>query len=122
LRKLEDPFDVRLGRAGPDDLRTGLAAHQQVERVREDSLARAGLAGDRVQAWSQPELGALDQQQVLDPELEQHRLPVLTTEADGFAPMPLPALAPPRASPPPGAGRGGRSRSDAPARRRVERR
>ncbi len=40
--------------------------------MREDSLAGAGLAGDRVQPVREAELGALDQQQVLDPELVQH--------------------------------------------------
>ena len=75
LGKLEDPLDVGLVRAGPDDLRPRLPAHQQVEGVREDRLARAGLAGDRVQARAEAQLGALDQQQVLDSELEEHRSP-----------------------------------------------
>ena len=43
--------------------------------MREDGLAGAGLAGDRVQARAEPQLSALDQQQVLDPELEEHRSP-----------------------------------------------
>ena len=76
VRDPEDALDPGLVGARPDDLRARLAAHQQVERVREHRLAGAGLAGDRVQARAEPELGALDQQQVLDPELVEHA-PVL---------------------------------------------
>ena len=69
---------------GPDDLRARLAAHQQVERVGEDGLPGPGLAGDRVQALAEAQLGPLDQQQVLDPQLAQHAL-CLAAAADGFA-------------------------------------
>ena len=67
--QLEHPFDVGLTRPRPDDPGARLAAQQQVEGVSEHGLAGAGLAGDRreVRAWAQ--LGPLDQQQVLDPEL-----------------------------------------------------
>ena len=61
------------------------AAHQQVERVREHGLAGPGLTGDRVQARLEAQLGALDQEQVLDPQLAQHA-PVVAAGADGFAP------------------------------------
>ena len=71
-RQLEYALDVGLPRARAHDLRARLAAHQEVERVREHGLARAGLARDRVQARPQAELGALDQEEVLDSELEQH--------------------------------------------------
>ena len=86
LGQLEHPLDVGLLGARPDDLRPRLAAHDQVERVGEDRLPGSGLAGDRVQPRAEAELGALDQQQVLDPKLKQHRPPVLTTAADGFTP------------------------------------
>ena len=49
------------------------AAEQQLERARQHALARAGLPREHVQAWRQPQLGALDQEQVLDVQLEQHR-------------------------------------------------
>ena len=42
------------------------AAEQQIERVREHGLAGAGLAGEHVQPLGEPQLGALDQQQILD--------------------------------------------------------
>ena len=47
----------------------------------EHGLAGAGLAGDRVQPLAQPQLGPLDQQQVLDPQLTQHA-PCVATAAD----------------------------------------
>jgi hypothetical protein len=40
--------------------------------VRQDGLAGAGLTGDRVQAVGEPQLGALDQEKVLDPKLVKH--------------------------------------------------
>ena len=69
---LEDALDVRLARARPDDPAARLAAHQQVERMRQHGLARAGLAGDHREAAARPQLGALDQQQVLDAQLQEH--------------------------------------------------
>ena len=42
-------LDVGLARARPDGGGIALRAEQQPERLREDRLARAGLAGDRVQ-------------------------------------------------------------------------
>ena len=47
----------------------------------EDRLAGAGLAGDRVEALAEAQLGALDQQQVLDSQLAQHA-PCVATGAD----------------------------------------
>ena len=70
----EHALDVGLGRARPHDPRPRLAAQQQVERVGEHGLARAGLPRQGVQARAEAQLGALDQQQVLDAELVEHRL------------------------------------------------
>ena len=50
--RLEDALDVCLLGAGTHDAAPRLAAEQQVERLGEHRLARAGLAGDRVQARS----------------------------------------------------------------------
>ena len=80
----EDALDVGLARARPHDPGARLAAQQQVERVREHGLARAGLAGDRAQARPRPQLGALDQQQVLDAQLEEHG-PGISAPPDGAA-------------------------------------
>jgi len=41
--------------------------------VREHGLARPGLPRQHVQARREAQLGPLDQQEVLDPKLEQHR-------------------------------------------------
>src|SRR4051812_3561746 len=44
LRKIEDTLDPRLLRPGPNDLRSRLTAHQQIKRMRQHRLPRAGLA------------------------------------------------------------------------------
>ncbi len=85
LRQVEDPLDPGLRGARADDPRPRFAAHQQVERVGEDGLAGAGLAGDRIEPVAEAQLGTLDQQQVLDPQLTQHRFCV-ATGADRIAP------------------------------------
>ena len=79
--QVEGALDPGLTGSGPDDLRPRLATHQQVEGVGQHRLAGAGLAGDRVEALVEAQLGALDQQQVLDPKLAQHG-PCVATEAD----------------------------------------
>jgi hypothetical protein len=70
--QLEDALDVRLGGARAHDARARLAAQQQVERVREHGLARARLAREHVEPGPEPQLGPLDQQEVLDTQLFQH--------------------------------------------------
>ncbi len=65
--QVEDALDPGLGGTRPHDPRFRLAAHQQVERVRQHRLPRPGLPGDRVQARAQPQFGPVDQQKVLDP-------------------------------------------------------
>ncbi len=76
LGKREHPLDVRLGGAGPHEGGRGshprAPAEQQVERVREHGLAGARLAGEHVQPVREPQLGPLDQQQVLDAQLVYH--------------------------------------------------
>ena len=59
-RQGEHPLDVGLLGTRANDLRARLAPHQEVERVGEDRLARAGLAGDRVQPAREAKLRALD--------------------------------------------------------------
>ena len=49
------------------------AAQAEVERLREQGLAGAGLAGHDVQPGRERQLGAIDQQQILDSQLLQHR-------------------------------------------------
>ena len=54
--QIEDPLDIGLAGAGADDPGPRAAAEQQVERVREHGLARAGLAGEHVQPRRQAQL------------------------------------------------------------------
>ena len=63
--ELEHPLDIGFARAGPDRAGASAATEQEVERVGQDRLPRAGLAGQHVEAAGEPQLGALDQQQVL---------------------------------------------------------
>ena len=71
-RQLEHALHVGLAGAGADDPGAGPAAEQEVERVREDRLAGAGLARDRRQPGSGTQLRALDQEKVLYTQLEKH--------------------------------------------------
>ena len=73
VRQREDALDVGLGRPGPHDPRPRLAAEQQVDRVGEHGLARPRLPRQGVQARAEAQLGALDQQEVLDAKLVEHR-------------------------------------------------
>src|SRR5687768_7721260 len=73
-RQLEYALHVRLRRARPHDSRPWLPAQQQIERMRQDRLASPRLARDGRQAVSRPQLGTLDQEQVLYAQLEQHPL------------------------------------------------
>ena len=82
--KVEGPLDPGLAGPRSHDLWARLAAHQQVERMGEHGLAGARLAGDRVEPLAEPQLGALDQQEVLDPQLAQHAS-CLATAADRLA-------------------------------------
>ena len=70
--QLEHPFDVGLAGARAHNARPGPASQQEVERVGEDRLPRAGLAGDGREPLTGPQLGPLDQQEVLDAQLEEH--------------------------------------------------
>src|SRR3954451_20824672 len=47
-------------------------AEQQVEGVREHRLARSGLTREHREAGAEPQLGPLDEQEVLDTQLDQH--------------------------------------------------
>ena len=66
-------LDVRLASCGPDRGRVALDAEQQPDRLREDRLARPGLAAEDVQTGNELELGLANEDEVLDPEAAQHR-------------------------------------------------
>ena len=71
-RQIELGLDVRLGPVGADVAGVTLGAEEQADRLGENRLARPGLAGDRVEPWSERELGLLDQDEVLDAEAAKH--------------------------------------------------
>ncbi len=71
--KRENALNVGLDGALAHDPVAGAAAEQQVERVREQRLARPGLPGDDVEAGREPQFSPLHKQQVLDAKLMQHR-------------------------------------------------
>ena len=72
LRQVELGLDVRLAGARADVGGVALRAEQEPDRLREDRLPRAGLAGDRVQPGPELELGLADEHEILDPETAQH--------------------------------------------------
>ena len=87
--ELEHALDVCLAGARAHDCgrgsgASGATSKQQVQRVREHGLTGAGLAGEHVQPGSQPQLGALDQQQVLDVQLRQHDHAGVPANGDGL--------------------------------------
>ena len=59
----------------------GAIAERQPERVEQDRLARAGLAGQHAKAGLELELEPVDQHDVADGELPQHRRPVAAGSA-----------------------------------------
>ena len=73
--QVELRLHVRLAGRSSDRRRVAARAEQQPEGVREDRLARAGLARDRIQAGVELELGLANQHEVLDPEASQHAAP-----------------------------------------------
>jgi hypothetical protein len=94
LRQIELRLDVRLVRARADEARVALRAEQETDRLGEDRLAGAGLAGDRVEAGVEREVGDADQHEVLDVQAAQHAgewyAPRLraTTASSGRSPAP----------------------------------
>ena len=72
-RVLEDGFDRRLLLPRPDEIGRGPAADEQPDGADEDRLARAGLAGEDVQARLELELETIDDGQIADGEEAEHR-------------------------------------------------
>ena len=73
LRYVELGLDVCLAGGGADRAGVALRAEQEPDRLREDRLARAGLAGDRRQPGGRRELSLPDEDEVLDPEATKQR-------------------------------------------------
>jgi len=68
----EDTLDVSLDGAGAHYPLPRAGPEEQIDGVGENRLARTGLTGEHVQTGREPQLGALDDEQVLDPQFQQH--------------------------------------------------
>ena len=73
LRHVELGLDVGLRAGRADDGRVALRPEQEADRLGQDRLARAGLAGDRSQPRPRDELAFADEDEVLDPEATKQR-------------------------------------------------
>ena len=72
VRQIELRLDIGLLPICSHERRVAARSKQEPDRLREDRLARAGLARDRVQPRRQLELGVANQDQVLDAQAAQH--------------------------------------------------
>ena len=72
--ELEGGFDAGAGGAAADAGGIRLAADDRLDGIQDDRFARAGLAGEDVQAGVEPQLELLDDGEVLDPQALQHGL------------------------------------------------
>ena len=68
----EAALDPRLGRAVAHEAGVGAAADEQLERLDEQGLARAGLAGDRGEPAPSDQVEVGDDPEVHDVQLDQH--------------------------------------------------
>ena len=68
LRDVQLGLDVRLGTGGADGGGVALRAEEEPDRLRDDRLARAGLARESDEPRSELEVRFADQDEVLDPE------------------------------------------------------
>ncbi len=68
----EAPFDAGLGRAVAHERHVGAPAHQELERLHEERLARTGLAGDGGEPGPEDQVEVGDDAEVDDVQFEQH--------------------------------------------------
>jgi hypothetical protein len=74
LRRLELRLDVRVVAVRADERSVAAGAQQQADRLGQDRLPGAGLAGDRVQAGRERQLRLANQDEVLDAKAPEHGL------------------------------------------------
>ena len=72
--EVELGLDVGLLRPGPRYAASPGAPEEEPDRLRQDRLAGAGLARDRVQARREGEVGLADEDEALDAEAAEHGL------------------------------------------------
>jgi hypothetical protein len=70
--QVEVRLDVRLARPRPQVSLVPRSAEEEADGLGEDRLPRAGLAGHRVQARPEIELGLADEDEVLDAKMTKH--------------------------------------------------
>ena len=70
--RLEDGFDGGRVLAGADEVARRAAAEEQADRLDEDRLARAGFAGQDVEARLELDLDGVDDREVRDAEEAEH--------------------------------------------------
>ena len=69
---LEDAGDDRLFRAVANHFGGGFAAHQQRQRIHENGFARAGFAGEQVQARAERGDGVIDDGVIFGAQFDEH--------------------------------------------------
>ena len=69
---LKDAGDDGLVGAVADDFGGGFAAHQQGQRIDEDGFARAGFAGEQVEAGAKDGDGVIDDGVVFGAQFDEH--------------------------------------------------
>ncbi len=70
---LEQPFDQRRLRLGPDDVGLGATAAQEQDSIDEDRLAGSRLATQHIEASLECHGDVLDHRQVTNAELAEHQ-------------------------------------------------
>src|SRR5207244_1849117 len=65
-------LDIGLVTGRADQRRIAAGAEEQADRTREDRLAGAGLAGDRIEPRRELERRLTDQDEIADPEALEH--------------------------------------------------
>ncbi len=72
---LKDAGDDGFVGAVANDFRRGLATHQQGQRVDKNRLARAGFAGEQVEARAEDGDGVIDDGVVFSAQFDEHECP-----------------------------------------------
>lgn len=75
--KIDDNGDGGFRSSGPDQLGIGPLAESQLDSVDEERFTRSGLSGEHCETGTERDLRALDDRDILDGQLNQHRFRVL---------------------------------------------
>ena len=86
VREVELGLDVGLVGAGADEGRVAARPQEEADRLGQDRLPSARLAGDRVQAGRELELRLADEDEVVDPKATEHSAMVVAPPVDPLRP------------------------------------